>query len=503
MRRNRRRKDRENSYWKSITDAMSGLLLILLLILMMFMVRIISLDEIGTSEYQYENIVDIDIYEDDDNENQSHDSAGGYDKEPVDYIGDEQVAAILVHVIDEDTNLPIKEEGITFKLLNASHSPLTLHTYYPKKENYESFKTDENGSFYLPEKLGMNSFILQNTTRATGYGLASNTPFEVSSAFDWKNPYVVNVYVGCEKNSIQLQEVDEEGNPISVNGQYEIIAKEEIVAGGKTRYLENDKVDTVYTDENGYGESIGLYLGNYEVRPISENTGYASIESMDINVSRKDAGSNIHNIVWEKTKIILSLVDELSNTPIVSSTFSITNEKTNVSYQASSDENGMIVFEDLNKDTTYAIQQVETNEFYQLDETVYRFYVDSNGRIDGNSRAAQTISNRMIRVEISVNAMLMPISIDNVQVDIFDQSNQKVYSFVSSKNPTTITSLPKGNYTIVLNGGTKKEIEIKDTADVQSFKISKMSWMDILPVIIGILCIGMIILLIKTLKRKE
>ena len=54
---------------------------------------------------------------------------------------------------DSETEKIIPVAGAVFRLLDKDKKPITMTTHYPNESVYDLFKTDENGSFVLPEKL--------------------------------------------------------------------------------------------------------------------------------------------------------------------------------------------------------------------------------------------------------------------------------------------------------------------------------------------------------------
>lgn len=67
-------------------------------------------------------------------------------------------------------------------------------------------------------------------------------------------------------------------------GTFRVIAAEDIVTkDGTVRYTQGQYADTIVCDENGYGESKELYLGNYTVQQQTAPNYYTTMQE-DLNV---------------------------------------------------------------------------------------------------------------------------------------------------------------------------------------------------------------------------
>lgn len=65
------------------------------------------------------------------------------------------VSPISVVKTDKSTGKNIPIENTEFRILDKDKNPITITTYYPKKEEVSIFKTDENGQFTLPTPFGI------------------------------------------------------------------------------------------------------------------------------------------------------------------------------------------------------------------------------------------------------------------------------------------------------------------------------------------------------------
>ena len=157
MRRRNKRNYGEESYWKTSTDIMAGVLLVILLILMLLLLYITQLnngDDAYDNYYNYDKVAVNDNEYDVQPTTQYDDIASGsYNEPPKENNGsggggeddpgkdnpdvgkqDEghDKTAVFVTVVDEETGNVIKKDGILFELYadkNAVGGLQVLHTY--------------------------------------------------------------------------------------------------------------------------------------------------------------------------------------------------------------------------------------------------------------------------------------------------------------------------------------------------------------------------------------
>src|SRR5699024_1904269 len=96
---------------------------------------------------------------------------------------------------------------------------------------------------------------------------------------DLPNPYVVQIRLAPCKNIIRIQMSDADTQLPVGGGTFRVVAAEDITTlDGTVRYTTGQVVDTIECDEEGYGESIELYLGKYVVQQAVSPDYYATME---------------------------------------------------------------------------------------------------------------------------------------------------------------------------------------------------------------------------------
>ena len=166
MKLRKKQKSGDESYWKSFTDIMAGLLLIILLIMMLLLLYVTQINkEEHTEDYQYET-QHVDDNDDEYDNISDHLADELYDRPPqdggggggggggVDDPGDNDnegiyvdighdKTAVFVTVVDEETENVIKKAGILFELYadrDAKGGLQILHTYYPEKKEADQLR---------------------------------------------------------------------------------------------------------------------------------------------------------------------------------------------------------------------------------------------------------------------------------------------------------------------------------------------------------------------------
>lgn len=554
------RKDKEEdvNYWQSISDVMAGLLLVVLLVMMLFILYMTRMPDVDHIDEFYTSEEDEGEHVDDEWGNRYHSilwagdnhyewkpgkeydwrpeheyddpdgaagGGGGYGKgdQPGDYeyeqpgIGDwegDQKAAVHVFVRDGETGLSIKEAGITFELFDGKNQLKKLYSYYPQKTEYTSYATVQAGTFYLPEKVGLGGYRLTEISVPYGYDAAQDVEFFIDESKDWPDPYLVFVDLFPCRNVIRVQSTDSVTGVKVPGAVYEVVASTDIVtADGTTRYTAGQVVDTISCDDLGYGESMELYLGEYSLRQVTPPQYYASSkDAVTVFVDRKDRSTDatMTNLPQERTRYALALRDELYEEQGLSQIRFILTEKNGEGYtELTTDSLGNIRLNELKKDTEYILDQTETAEGYEKKLQSVSFRVTADGRIEGEAGKEETVTNRMIRITVGVNDVLLGNELADTSMALYDGQEKLVRLWSSSALPEEIDGLEPGTYRLLAGGQNSTEIEIEDVKEIQKFDVKVWSGTSIALVSAGGLAgltglgIGAVFLKKKTAKRRK
>lgn len=382
MKRHRQKPNEEYNFWQPATDMMSGLVFVLVLIIALLGLYLLS-DYTGYEEASsvssegpsssgtgWNNNDPGGWYYDGGTGDGDGDGNGQFDQQIIQtgggggYGEDGIKTAVFVEVVDDETERRIPEAGVTFELYRTDTTHLqngslqTLNTYYPEKINYRDYETTEEGVFYLPEKIWQGSYYFHELTEPEGYDAAGDTYYDVNRMYDWPDPYVVQIRLSPCKNIIRIQMNDAETQLPVGGGTFRVIAAEDIVTkDGTVRYTQGQYADTIVCDENGYGESKELYLGNYTVQQQTAPNYYTTMqEDLNVEVEKKNGEDpELHEIDAEKTKIALSVTDELNSTGLEGVTFAVSNERTGITQTWTTNGSGEM-FTDLTEGSYYVVR---------------------------------------------------------------------------------------------------------------------------------------------------
>lgn len=186
-------------------------------------------------------------------------------------------APLSVQKVDKETGKVIPIAGAQFQILDENKKPITMKVSYPTPMEIDTFETDANGSFTLPEKLEYGSYYLHETKAPEGYLLGiEDIPFVVDQEFDWENPLSITYPDAPAKGKIRVTKTDKETDkPIPSGAEFTVTAAEDITTpDGTIRTEKGTVVATLTTDEKGKAETEALYLGKYVVKEIKAPNGY-------------------------------------------------------------------------------------------------------------------------------------------------------------------------------------------------------------------------------------
>lgn len=527
----------EINYWQSNTDMMTGLVLILLLIIMLLILYLAQMPENSLPDADSGNSYNLDsklgdntYVETDEDEGEidndgstegggfageyddieeeleeqgeyEHTGGGGgssggtgiYEEEgEYEYpypptSGDEWgKAAVYVTVIDNETGRAIRKEGITFELYEEQKAGdggtlRFLNTYYPEKQEYRYYLTTENGNFYLPEKVEQGNYYFKQITGLEGYDPAESVKFQVDDVYDWQDPYVVSIEISPSKNYIPIEVTDADTKEPVSDGTFNIQASEDILTlDGTLRYAENETADTVTINEEGYGQSQELYLGMYTVAQEKIPQYYASIENTSLAEVQKKDGSvpEALKFVCQKTQIQVSLADELySNRRLDGAEFKLICENyQELNQQGITDENGELIFTDLEKNRTYKILQTSAPKGYRFEEKPVQITVGADGRIEGEAQITLEFTNYIPRVSINVKDKIFGRPVSDLSMTLYNSSDEAIRTWESSGTEEIFEDFPEGMYYVLLDGDKNKRYEFDFSGDEVLQEYSVMIW---------------------------
>lgn len=322
-------------------------------------------------------------------------------------------APIQVQKVDETTGKVIQAAGAKFQVLDADKNPVKMTvSHYPSLVETDTFETDDNGMFVLPEKLEYGTYYLHEVEAPEGYLLGGeDIPFTVDEEYQWGEPLVVEYADAPAMGRIELVKTDSEtGDPLE-GAEFTVTAAEDIVTGdGTLRAAAGEVVDTLVTDQDGRFVTKDLYLGKYTVTETKQPAGYVLPEkSFDVELVYKDQHTVI---VTEKLEVenqpTTFIIDKKvagSEDRLEGVKFVIWNKDKEdpvdpgMTYKEIyvTDENGKIQLPYL-ESGNYCVKEVEGVPGYAYDDTVYEFTVDDTGRINGEGTYTLIVENEKTEI---------------------------------------------------------------------------------------------------------
>ena len=537
MKRNRQPASKFN-FWQPATDMMSGLVFVLILVIALLCLYILH-DYTGYEEYPASSYGASSYYDDDWDDDWDNDwdndwggdwggGDGDYDEEYIPTAGgggmypDEGIkSAVYVELVDDETDRPIPEENIRFELYRTDNTQLQegalqqLNTYYPEKITYREYATREDGTFYLPEKIWHGDYYFHELNAPEGYDPAPDTYFDIYELYDWPDPYVVQIRLSPCKNIIRIQMNDADTELPVGGGTFRVVAAEDIATlDGTVRYTAGQVVDIIECDEEGYGESIELYLGSYTVQQAASPDYYATMEEdLTVEVERKTGAlPKVHEVEVEKTRLLVEVADELyADQKLEGAVFVVTDDRSGRTRRLVTDAAGSAVLTDLQKNTTYHIQQTQTVGDYRMGEGSYDVVVSADGRIEGQSMGRLELTNRLLRVSIHALDMVLGSDTINEPLTLYNEQGQVVLSWTTNGQGMLLTDLPEGNYTVIRGEEEEKpyHFAVTDTAEVQNWSISIFTFRSAVALAVaalfavGGICLIVWLLRLAARRRKE
>jgi len=173
---------------------------------------------------------------------------------------------------------------------------------------------------------------------------------------------------------------------------------------------------------------------------------------------------------------VISVTDELNSTGLEGVTFAVSNERTGITQTVTTDAAGNVLLTDLDKSTTYHIREQQTLENYRLDNTDYTMTVAADGRIDGLSTAALSITNRMLRVSIHAVDMVLRSDTADEQLSLYNAQDQLIQTWTTNGSGEMFTDLTEGSYYVVRGkadpaNARKYPFTVQDTASTQNWTV--------------------------------
>lgn len=322
-------------------------------------------------------------------------------------------APIRVQKVDETTGKVISVAGAQFQVLDSEKNPIKMTvSHYPSLVETDTFETDDNGMFVLPEKLEYGMYYLHEVEAPEGYVLGDeDIPFTVDEEYQWEEPLIVQYADAPAMGRIELVKTDSETGDTLEGAEFVVTAAEDIVTGdGTVRATAGEIVDTVVTDSFGRIITNKLFLGKYTITETKQPLGYVLPDkSWDVELVYQDQHTAVVvedlEVKNEPTTIIVDKKVTGSEERLEGVKFVVWNKDKEdpvdpeMTYKDvyETDQDGRIQLKYL-EPGTYCVKEVESVPGYAYDDTEYEFTVDGSGRINGEGTYILTVENEKTEI---------------------------------------------------------------------------------------------------------
>lgn len=306
---------------------------------------------------------------------------------------------------DADSGETVPIAGTEFQLLDENKKPVVMTVHYPQETVYSTFKTDESGSFVLPDRLGAGVYYFCELQAPPGY-LINDEPvkFEITEDHEWGDPFTVEFSDRPAKGKILIKKTDSDTGEAVAGAKFEICAKEDILTpAGNVRVPKGSTVSSLITDERGEAQSDSLYLGKYEIRETEQPSGYVLAQEV-YEAELKYEGERVEFVITEKeiankpVEVLLKKTEEGTQKALEGVKFAVW-EKNSPEEETIyvTDREGSLEIKYL-APGNYCVQERESITGYLRDDSVWEFTVDGTGRVQGEERMEFNIQNKKTKI---------------------------------------------------------------------------------------------------------
>lgn len=379
-------------------------------------------------------------------------------------------AYLKVIKIDSETGNVIAIKNTTFKIFNTDTNKYV--TQYVSGKMLDKFYTDENGIMMTYLKLEAGNYKLIEIDSPNGYLIDSNgLDFTIgeNTKYDYTDyGTIVTLYYKNKsiKGKIEIWKNGElfgiDNNLFNYNRRivlegivYNIYADEDIKSSDGTiiYYQKNDLVGTITTDENGYAVSDELPLGKYRVVEVKANADYQIdnteyfVELMEIDNRTSIVYSSLKMTnILKKGKVEITKKDLITGDVIANTILEIYNDKDELIYTGTTNEEGKIIIDNLKIGKYYILEKKASTGYIITTEKV-DFEIKDNGEI-----VKAEIQNKPIfggieitKVDISTGEVL-----PNTLIEVYNDRDELIFSGITDENgKILIENLRYGKYYFV------------------------------------------------------
>lgn len=235
------------------------------------------------------------------------------------FVNKEALGRIILHKKDSETGKSRGDatlEGAVYELRADNEiTDINGNVIYAKGDLVKEFVTDESGTDSV-DNLRPGEYVIKEVTAPKGYRL-DDKEYPIAVTYDSDKGVIseINFNVGDDiyKGSIEINKTKTDNPDVKIAHAgfraYLVSSLKEDGNGGydftdaKPVILTQDGKDILYTDENGYAQSIELPYGTYLVREEDVPKNYLKVKDFQVTVSETSEAVQVVKLTDEPYRI--------------------------------------------------------------------------------------------------------------------------------------------------------------------------------------------------------
>lgn len=148
--------------------------------------------------------------------------------------------------------------------------------------------------------------------------------------------------------------------------------------------------DTITTNEDGYAETIGLPVGEYNVKEVTPPAGFVlSDEVKTVTLTTEDKETAVFEFTNRANEAKVRKLDSHTGQSLANATIKVMVASGKVFFEGKTDTDGYITMKELPA-SKYTWQEIAAPDTYSIDPALYSFTIDAYGKVAGDVEFANT-----------------------------------------------------------------------------------------------------------------
>lgn len=148
--------------------------------------------------------------------------------------------------------------------------------------------------------------------------------------------------------------------------------------------------DTITTNEDGYAETIGLPVGEYNVKEVTPPAGFVlSDEVKTVTLTTEDKETAVFEFTNRANEAKVRKLDSHTGQPLANATIKVTDASGKLFFEGKTGSDGYITMKELPAGK-YTWQEIAAPDTYSIDPALYSFTIDAYGKVAGDVEFANT-----------------------------------------------------------------------------------------------------------------